>query len=216
MLETGNIYVCIQFWSAQQPFFCVHRRWLVWRTAWMRVWLSQRGKNHQRCPAWAHAGIHAANCLLIPKAIISSCLLVYILTSLKRSCGGLCVLMYHFFIAKTSHQAIGWESAADIQRFFSVSLWSNMNFISVAMRGPISEHGQVSSFWVCECLRVCVWESERCYMFLVIGWMSLYGAVTQKLLCDNLIPSLCHRRIIEIMLYCFFFLLVLSTWPRCC
>lgn len=40
---------------------------------------------HQHWPARARAGIHAANCLLIPEAIISSCLLVYILAlSLKE------------------------------------------------------------------------------------------------------------------------------------
>ena len=95
-LETGNIYVCILYyvWVINPPLCGVYIRGdKSEKTAWAPDRLSRGGTNRchlcRHCPACAHAGIHAPNYLLIPKAIISSCLLVYVLTSFWGKSRGL-------------------------------------------------------------------------------------------------------------------------------
>ena len=158
----------------------VHRRWQVWKTAWMPVRLCQRGTNHHhhhrcRCPTFAHAGIHAANCLPHPKShyiILSSC--VYILASLYRSRGGLCVLMYHFFIAKMSLLAISCEDAADVQYrglIFCLSLKQYEHSVCSGERSHLLNMGRSPHFE--SCVRVCGnVRVSALNMFSVIGWMS--------------------------------------------
>lgn len=113
----------------------------------MPVWLSQRGDKS----SWrARAGIHAANCLLIPKAIISSCLLVYILTSLLKELWRIMCSHVSFLYCQNVSvgDQLGEHGWYTVQRCFFLSLFE-------AIWGPNS--------WIwagflrmCVCVHVCV------------------------------------------------------------
>jgi len=197
----------------------------------MPVTLSRRGDHvhhhlYHHCPTCAHAGINAANSLLIPQAMISSCLLAYLLTSFWARAEDY-VYLYHFFIAKMSQWAISWESMADIQfRGFSVSLWSNMNILSVAVRLDFLTRAGLCFFGVCvcACVCVCVCVCECFNMFSVIGWMpSAWCCHTKTCVMTSSFLSLlgCHDvsdgiagrtlRLCRLTFFVFF-----PTWPTCC
>lgn len=113
-------------------------------------------------------GIRAANCLLIPKAIISYCLYVYIPTSLWMSSGGLGVLIYHFSTAKMSLLAISPENAADTSQYRGLfSLWSNMNALCSSERSHLLNMGRSPHFEVC----VGVW------MLVFSHWVNVLSVV---------------------------------------
>lgn len=162
-LEKGNIYVCIldSVLISSTPLR-VHRRWQVWETAWMPAWLSQRGANHHghhHCPACARAGFHANKLPSHPKShyiILSSC--VYRQLFLKKLWR---ITSSHVSFLYCQNVSVGdqlWERGCfTAQRVFSVSLWSNMNILSVAVRGPI--------FWICAgLLSVCMGMSACVWM----------------------------------------------------
>lgn len=114
-------------------------------------------QSHRRCPRLCSCWHPSSKLPSHPKSH-------YIVLSprvhpcLSLSSGGLCVLMYIFFIAKLS-----W-SAADIKYRRgdgggrgSVSLWSNMNILSVAVGGPILWIWS-PQFCVYACMCETVWE----------------------------------------------------------
>lgn len=96
MLETGNIYMCIQFLLCSVTPLCTQKV-----TQQQEVIITSAAQLPHAC-----TGIHAANCLLIPKAIIFLCLSCEYphFSQKKQLCGGLQYVFscMKFFIAKMS------------------------------------------------------------------------------------------------------------------
>lgn len=121
-------YLCVYLVLISSITLCVHRGWQVWKTIWMPVWLLKKGlTSRPLLPSF-----HVLALAFMQQTAFSSkshyiyVCLVYILTSLKISSVEDCVFSC-MIIAKTSHSATSWWSTADIQKFSSVSLWSNTN-----------------------------------------------------------------------------------------
>lgn len=177
-------------------------------------------------PDWRHrclcagAGIHATNCLLIPKAMIWTCLsflLLFlsslcILTFLERSRGGSPVLLHHLFIAKTA--GIGREGT--LLHIYGIV------FLSSEAIQTAGEQQEVPALrcWT----DLLVLKRARVYecLFSVTGRMcSAHCCHTKTLAITSSLLSLldCHdvndgnsATILRLCSFSFF----LSTWPRCC
>lgn len=138
----------------------------------------RRHPHHNHRPTCVHTGIHAGNCPLIPKShyiILSSCVYSHFFLKKKKNSGGLCVLMYHFFIAKTSQRAISLESTADIQYrgFFSPSLKQyEHSFCSSERSHPLNMGRSPHCVCVCAGVHVSVNALESFQ-----SWVDVLGVV---------------------------------------
>lgn len=143
---------------------------------------------------------------------------MYILTFfLKKSSGGLCVLMYHFFIAKMSQWAISLESTADIQYrgFFSPSLKQYEHSFCSSERSHPLNMGR-SPHCVCVCVRVHVSVNA---LESFQSWVDVLGMVlshTNSCVTSSFLSLLRRHgdsdsnagktlRLCYVLCYCFFF-----------